>query len=573
MGKKKNYAIIYILAAVFVVGAIAWAMFAGQQNIALINGQRVSREQFENALEDNGGITVLNMMIGEKLIDQEAAKNGVQIPESEVDNQLNQIKDSMGTSFSSILQQYGMSEDDLRESLRVNLIVFEMSTKDVVITDEQAETYFYENRENYDDPEQVMASHILVETEEEANEIKQLLNEGADFAALAAERSTDSGTATNGGDLGYFPRGRMVAEFENAAFSLEIGEISEPVKSDYGYHIILLTDRMPSKAAKFEDHKEAIVATLKAEQAKAAQDVIGELTEIADIEVFDDRFSLIGKVSQSDNKNAVAIINGEPILRKDYIARLESSVGLGAMSQLISTVLLEQQAELLDITVSDEVVNKEFELIREELGDTNLQALLAQYGMRESALRDSVRLNWIAYEILTHDIVLDSADVEAYFNENKSSFDVPEKIQASHIMVETEEEANEVKKLLDEGADFATLAKERSVDANSAYYGGDLGFFSRGMYGSTEFDDVAFALEIGEISEPVKREEVYHIIKLTDRKAAVPAVFENVKDEVERVMKVSQVGTTDELIMELMKNATIEIFDEKYSSFKVNSTL
>ncbi len=199
--KKKSYAIIYIMAAVFVVLIVWWAMFAGQKNIALINGQKISRVEFEEALEDNGGMTILNMMIGEKLIDQEAKKNGVVVTDQEVEDQFNTISTGMGSSFASLLQQYGMSEDDLRESLRINLIVFEMSTKDVVITDEEIETYFNENRSSFDEPEQVMASHILVDTEEEAKEIKKLLEQGEDFAQLAVSRSTDSGSAQLGGEL------------------------------------------------------------------------------------------------------------------------------------------------------------------------------------------------------------------------------------------------------------------------------------------------------------------------------------------------------------------------------------
>ncbi len=92
------------------------------------------------------------------------------------------------------------------------------------------------------------------------------------------------------------------------------------------------------------------------------------------------------------------------------------------------------------------------------------------------------------------------------------------------------------------------------------------------MYGSTEFDDAAFSLEIGEISDPVKREDVYHIIKVTDKKAAKPAVFEEVKADVERVMKVAQVETTDDLIMKLIENATIEVFDDAYQDFESNAS-
>ena len=106
--------------------------------------------------------------------------------------------------------------------------------------------------------EQVWARHILVETEEEANSIYERLQNGEDFAELAKELSSDTGSGANGGDLGWFGRGAMVAPFEEAAFSLEIGEIGQPVKSDFGYHIIQVLGHQenPLNATQFEQKKE-----------------------------------------------------------------------------------------------------------------------------------------------------------------------------------------------------------------------------------------------------------------------------------------------------------------------------
>jgi hypothetical protein len=108
--------------------------------------------------------------------------------------------------------------------------------------------------------EQVWARHILVETEEEAKAIYDRLKDGEDFAELAKELSKDTGSGAVGGDLGWFGRGAMVAPFEEAAFSLEIGEISEPVKSDFGYHIIQVLghNENPLNGTQYEQKKETV---------------------------------------------------------------------------------------------------------------------------------------------------------------------------------------------------------------------------------------------------------------------------------------------------------------------------
>jgi parvulin-like peptidyl-prolyl isomerase len=106
--------------------------------------------------------------------------------------------------------------------------------------------------------EQVWARHILVETEAEAQEIYERLQDGEDFAAVAAEASKDTASGANGGDLGWFGRGAMVPEFEKVAFALEVGEISEPVQSEFGYHIIQVLGHqdVPLNASQYEQKKE-----------------------------------------------------------------------------------------------------------------------------------------------------------------------------------------------------------------------------------------------------------------------------------------------------------------------------
>lgn len=109
--------------------------------------------------------------------------------------------------------------------------------------------------------EQVLARHILVETEAEAQAIYEELKNGADFAELAKKRSKDTGSGANGGDLGWFGHGAMVPEFEDVVFSLDIGEISQPVKSQFGYHIIQVIARaeLPLTDAQYQQKKESLL--------------------------------------------------------------------------------------------------------------------------------------------------------------------------------------------------------------------------------------------------------------------------------------------------------------------------
>lgn len=129
---------------------------------------------------------------------------------------------------------------------------------------------------------EIRASHILVETEEEAREVVAELGQDADFAELATERSQDPGSAQRGGDLGYFVGSQMVPQFAEAAEALEVGETSEPVESQYGWHVIRLEDRRERPAPEFEQ----LAGELRTVVMRRAQrDRVLELRDAADIEI------------------------------------------------------------------------------------------------------------------------------------------------------------------------------------------------------------------------------------------------------------------------------------------------
>lgn len=144
--------------------------------------------------------------------------------------------------------------------------------KTIEITDDEAKKFYDGNQKSFMQPERVRASHILVSDDKVLAKVQEELKAGKSFDVLAKEFSIDPGSAANGGDLGEFPKGVMVPEFEKAAFGLKNpGDLSEPVKSQFGWHIIKLGEHIPESVMPFEQVKSHIVQDLK---DKKTQDVL-----------------------------------------------------------------------------------------------------------------------------------------------------------------------------------------------------------------------------------------------------------------------------------------------------------
>jgi parvulin-like peptidyl-prolyl isomerase len=149
------------------------------------------------------------------------------------------------------------------------------------ITDEKLKAHYEANKSDYQEGESVTASHILVKTEPEAKALLEELKGGKDFAELAKEKSTGP-SAPQGGSLGSFGRGRMVPDFEKVAFALKAGEVSDPVKTRFGWHVIKVTEHTEGKQQDFEQAKEEIRKTLVSDYV---QSMVQGLQDKAAIEI------------------------------------------------------------------------------------------------------------------------------------------------------------------------------------------------------------------------------------------------------------------------------------------------
>ena len=273
MEKLKNNKFMIGLALVIVVAlaAIVGTNFSSKsETIASVTGDKITSDDLYEIMAAQYGSSIVDTLITNKVIEQEAEKQGVKISADAIEEELDAFIESYGgeESFNAALEQSGISLDNFKYDIEIYLMTKELMSPDIEVTEEDMETYFEENKAEFAQAEEVQASHILVEDEATAKEVLEKVNAGEDFAELAKEYSTD-GTAENGGDLGFFGTGQMVEPFEKAAFALEIGEVSDIVETEYGFHIIKVTDKQEAKEAVFADHKEEIKEILFEEEMNA----------------------------------------------------------------------------------------------------------------------------------------------------------------------------------------------------------------------------------------------------------------------------------------------------------------
>jgi peptidyl-prolyl cis-trans isomerase C len=305
---KKRFIIAVIYLALMVPAVFLFATDLYPDEVALVNGKPISRAVLDRKvnealmkLETEGQNpdkkmlekNVLEGLINNELIYQESMRAGYKTADKMIETQYSAIKGQFGTEqqFLNTLEQRGYTEESLREELgRIiaidNYIGGEVAPQ-VSVPEEEMLRYYEENIKIFFEPETLRASHILAGVEDPTDEgqkkaalrkikeVEKKLKKREEFEALAKEYS-DCPSSAAGGDLGYFQKGRMVAEFENAAFALEEGETSGIVETKFGYHIIKLVERKPERTVPFEEVKGDI------EQWLGEQKIFEELKVLVD---------------------------------------------------------------------------------------------------------------------------------------------------------------------------------------------------------------------------------------------------------------------------------------------------
>lgn len=215
----------------------------------------ITKDELYEEMKESVGKEALQVLVLEKVLSSE-----YEVTDKEVNAQFDKEKEAAGESFKAGLEQQGQTEASYKKYIRLNLLQ-EKALDAVKVSDEEIKEQ-YENMKT-----EMNARHVLVADEETAKEVKAKLDGGADFAAVAKEYSTEPGAQESGGELGWFTSDKMVKEFSDAALALEVNAISEPVKSEFGYHIIQVTEkRDAADIGTLEENKEAIADSFKMEK-------------------------------------------------------------------------------------------------------------------------------------------------------------------------------------------------------------------------------------------------------------------------------------------------------------------
>jgi parvulin-like peptidyl-prolyl isomerase len=207
----------------------------------------------------------VQFLVQREQFEQEAADMDVEVTDKQIDARLEQIqKQYFGgdkAKYEKQLKDQGLSDTQVRNDIRAQIVsekIFAQVTRDTKVTDAEVDKYYKDNKEQYSQPESRDVRHILVKTKAKADDLAAQIENGGDFAALAKQHSTDTGSKQNGGKL-TISRGQTVAPFDAAAFALKKGDVSPPVKTEFGFHIIeALSDVKAAKTTPLKDVSESI---------------------------------------------------------------------------------------------------------------------------------------------------------------------------------------------------------------------------------------------------------------------------------------------------------------------------
>ncbi len=498
--------------------------FVGEQRYEqILRSQRppMSKGEFEENLRKSMMIDKLRaaltdwMSMSDAELEREFRQRNEKVKLQVVSLTADAFRDKVTVTDADVAEYYKSHQAEYRigERRKVKYLLVDMDqarTK-AVVTPAEVQNAYNENIQQYQTPEQVRASHVLLKTEGKdeaavrkvAEDVLKQAKGGADFAQLATKYSEDEGSAKNGGDLDYFGRGRMVPEFEQAAFNMEPGQISDLVKTQYGFHIIKVVDKKPATTRSIDEVRAQITDQM---QSQKAQQLVSAQARTLDDKIDD----------PSDLESAAKSV-GLAVQESGFFTREEPIPGLGASPQVASQAFL-----LKDNEVSEALNSPRGPVFITVTGKQD------PYVPKLEEVRDKVREDAI-------------------------------RARATEL---SRQRATEIAAKLRTAKDFGAAAKAEGLEAkDTELIARESAIPDVGV--SPEVDKAAFALPVGGVSEPIVTGSGTVIVRVAERDDVTPEEVTSGRDAFRAQMLTERRGRFFSAYMTKAKEKMeIEINDE-----------
>jgi peptidyl-prolyl cis-trans isomerase D len=425
--------------------------------------------------------------VSDKEVEDEFRRRNEKVKLAIVAFAADKFREGLDATDAELTAYYDAHKNDLKvpekRKVKYALVDTQALRNTITVSADDVKRYYEDNEQQYSTPEQVRASHILFKTDgknddavkKQAEEVLAKAKSGADFAKLATEYSQDDASKVKGGDLDFFPKGQMVPEFDKAVFSMKVGEISDLVKSQFGYHIIKLVDKKPAAKKTLDEVRAQIEDQLKWERAQA------EAQRVAD--------DVAGKLKKPADFDGYAKGRGLTVGESAMFSRDEPIAGLG-----MAPAVAERAFDLKEGEVS--------EPIRTQQGF----AFITVTGKQDSYIP---KLDEVKAKVREEVIKKKAADV-------------------------AREKAASIGAQMKSG-DFNVAAKAAGLDVKTTDFisrGGTL----PGIGTSPAVDAVAFTLQPNQVSDPIATDNGTVIVKVLERQDPAPADLASGKSSIKNDM-------------------------------------
>ncbi|PYQ91559.1 MAG: hypothetical protein DMG02_06130 [Acidobacteria bacterium] len=422
------------------------------------------------------------LSVTDKELEQEYRRRNDKVKLAIVSFTADTFRNQVSASDSDVAAYFESHKDDFKipekRKIRYLLVDIDAMRAKINLPQSEVERAYNNNMEQYTTPEQVRASHILLKTEgkddaavkAKAEDVLKQARGGADFAELAKKHSEDEGSAKNGGDLDYFGRGRMVPEFDQTVFAMQPGQISDLVKTQYGYHIIKLVDKKTATTRSLQEVRQQIVDQLSYERAQAQAADLSQTIE--------------KQISKPADLDRVAKAQGIVIQESGFFARDEPILGLGPAPEVANKVFEMKQGE----------VSGALRASRGFVFET-LVARQDPYTPKLEEVKDRVR-------------------------------DVVVKEKARDV---SKQKAAEIAAKLKASPDFEKTAKASGVEAKmTELISRDSPIPDLGTAPAVE--EQAFSMTVGAVSDPIPTDNGTAVVKVLEKKEVTPDEWKNAKE-------------------------------------------